>query len=421
MSAPGGVEVVNFGCRLNIAEGEAVRAAATRAGAGNMIVFNSCAVTDEALRQARQAVRRALRERPGANVVVTGCAAELEGQRFADMGARVVANDAKGLAASYRAASVSRAGVKAGSPHQPLALGEAKGVYTPALSGADHARAFLGVQTGCSHSCTFCATVLARGSARSATVEAVVDAARTALERGQREIVLTGVDLASYGDDNGTSLSALIEALLELPIERLRLSSLDPDRVDDALFALITQQRRVMPHVHLSLQAGDDMVLTRMKRRHRRADAVRLIERLKTARPDIAIGADLIAGFPTEDDEMFANSLALIDDADIVFGHIFPYSPRAGTPAARMPQVGRALARERAAILREANARRRHAWMDAQRGQRASMLVERDGLTGHGETFAALTLAAPATPGSIVPVRLAARDGDRMIAERIAA
>jgi len=323
------------------------------------------------------------------------------------MGARVVANDAKGLTESYRSSLPPRR-------HNALS-------YAPALSGADHARAFLGVQTGCSHDCTFCATVRARGTARSATVDAVLDAARAALTRGQREIVLTGVDLASYGDDNGTSLSALIEALLELPIERLRLSSLDPDRVDDALFALITQQRRVMPHVHLSLQAGDDMVLTRMKRRHRRADAVRLIERLKTARPDIAIGADLIAGFPTEDDKMFANSLALIDDADIVFGHIFPYSPRAGTPAARMPQVGRALARERAAILREANARRRHAWMDAQRGQRASMLVERDGLTGHGETFAALTLAAPATPGSIVPVRLAARDGDRMIAERIAA
>ncbi|SKB53255.1 MiaB/RimO family radical SAM methylthiotransferase [Sphingopyxis flava] len=421
MSAAGCVDVVNFGCRLNIAEGEAVRVAATRADAGDTIVFNSCAVTEEALRQVRQAVRRALRERPGAHVVVTGCAAELEGQRFADMGARVVANDAKNLAASYRAASAPQPGVKADTLHQPLALDQTKNGYTPALSGADHARAFLGVQTGCSHSCTFCATVLARGTARSSSVEAVVDAARTALERGQREIVLTGVDLASYGDDIGTSLAALVAALLELPVERLRLSSLDPHRLDDALFALITEERRVMPHVHLSLQAGDDMVLTRMKRRHRRADAVRLVERLKTARPDIAIGADLIAGFPTEDDEMFANSLALIDEADIVFGHIFPYSPRAGTPAARMPQVPRAVARERAAILREANARRRHAWMDAQKGLRASMLVERDGLTGHGETFAALALVAPAAPGSIVPVRLSARDGERMIAERIAA
>ncbi len=400
------VEVVNFGCRLNIAEGEAIRSAAKAAGARDITVFNSCAVTDEAVRQARQAVRRALRERPGADVVVTGCAAELEGDTFAAMGARVVSNDAKGLARSY-------GGAAAFPGTRP---------YVPALSGADHARAFLGVQTGCSHSCTFCATVLARGTARSATVEDVVASAHTALDRGQREIILTGVDLASYGDDSGTSLATLVEALLALPVARLRLSSLDPDRIDDALFALLTEERRVMPHVHLSLQAGDDMVLTRMKRRHRRADAVHLIERLKAVRPDIAIGADLIAGFPTEDDAMFANSLALIDDCDIVFGHIFPYSPRAGTSAARMPQVGRSIARERAAILREANARRRQDWLDTQIGRTASMLVERDGITGHAENFAAMTLTTtPATPGTITSVRLTARDGDRMVATPIEA
>lgn len=309
------------------------------------------------------------------------------------------------------------------APPPPFALSLPKGrsslPYLPALSGADHARAFLGVQTGCSHSCTFCATVLARGTARSATVGSILTAARTAIDRGQREIVLTGVDLASYGDDSGTSLAALVEALLRLPLERLRLSSLDPDRIDDALFALLTQDARIMPHVHLSLQAGDDMVLTRMKRRHRRADAVRLVERLKAARPEIAIGADLIAGFPTEDAAMFANSLALIDDCDIVFGHIFPYSARSGTPAARMPQVGRSAARDRAARLREANARRRHAWLDRLTGSTTTMLVERDGRTGHAENFAALILATPAEPGAIVPVRAGARDGDRMTAERI--
>lgn len=402
----GGAEVVNFGCRLNIAEGEAIRAAVREAAAPDTIVFNSCAVTDEAVRQARQAVRRALRESPGRRVVVTGCAAELESARFADMGAQVVRNDAKGLAASYGAGPAAVPGRD----------------YTPALSGADHARAFLGVQTGCSHSCTFCATVIARGSARSATIDAVVASARTALDRGQREIILTGVDLASYGDDSGASLAALVEALLALPdLERLRLSSLDPDRIDDALFALLTREARVMPHVHLSLQAGDDMVLTRMKRRHRRAGAVELTRRLKAARPEIAIGADLIAGFPTEDETMFANSLALIDDCDIVFGHIFPYSARAGTPAARMPQVGRGVARERAATLREANARRRRAWLDAQTGRTTRMLVERDGLTGHGENFAALTLDAPTAPGRIVPVRIGARDGDRMAARELAA
>ncbi|WP_374526598.1 MiaB/RimO family radical SAM methylthiotransferase [Sphingopyxis sp.] len=419
-------EVVNFGCRLNLAEGEMVRTAVKAAGERDMIVFNSCAVTDEAVRQARQAVRRALRERPGADVVVTGCAAELEAERFTAMGARVVPNDAKGLAESYRRNSTlfpregggpSPAGAISNPPEMgPRLRGDPVFLYTPALSGPDHARAFLGVQTGCSHSCTFCATVIARGTARSATVGAVLDAARIALDRGQREIVLTGVDLASYGDDCGTTLATLVEALLKLPVERLRLSSLDPDRIDDPLFALLTQDSRVMPHVHLSLQAGDDMILTRMKRRHRRADAVRLTGRLKAARPDIAIGADLIAGFPTEDDEMFAHTMALIDDCDIVFGHIFPYSPRAGTPAARMPQVGRSLARERAAKLREANACRRTAWLDAQIGRTASMLVERDGLTGHAENFAPLTLTTPAEPGSIRPVRLIGCDGDRMIA-----
>ena len=418
-------EVVNFGCRLNIAEGEAIRTAVRDAGAQGTIVFNSCAVTDEAVRQARQAVRRALRERPGAEVVVTGCAAELEAERFREMGARVVHNDAKGLAESYissfsllprEGGGPSPAGAILNPPVTGPRLRGDTGAYSPALSGPDHARAFLGVQTGCSHSCTFCATVMARGTARSASVEAVLDATQTVLDRGQREIILTGVDLASYGDDSSTSLAALVEALLTLPIERLRLSSLDPDRIDDHLLALLTQERRIMPHIHLSLQAGDDMVLTRMKRRHRRADAVRLTRRLKTARPDIAIGADLIAGFPTEDEAMFANSLALIDDCDIIFGHIFPYSPRAGTPAARMPQVGRAIARERAAILREANARRRQNWLDAQVGRTAAMLVERDGLTGHAENFAAVTLTAPVAPGTIIDVRLLARDGDRMVA-----
>lgn len=401
-------EVVNFGCRLNIAEGEAIRAAAASAGRSDMIVFNSCAVTDEAVRQVRQAVRRTLRERPDADVVVTGCAAELEAGTFAAMGARVVANDAKGLVESY----LDNAAVP-GPPRERAAF------YSPALSGADHARAFLGVQTGCSHSCTFCATVLARGTARSARIEAVQDAARTALDRGQREIILTGVDLASYGDDSGSSLAALVEALLELPVERLRLSSLDPNRIDDTLFALLTGEARVMPHIHLSLQAGDDMVLTRMKRRHRRAEVVDLTQRMKKARPGIAIGADLIAGFPTEDEDMFANTLALIDDCDIVFGHIFPYSPRAGTPAARMPQVDRAVARARAAALREANARRRADWLDAQAGDIVRVLVERDGRSGHAENFASVALTAPAAPGSITPVRLIARDGDRMIATQV--
>lgn len=397
------VDVVNFGCRLNIAEGEAIRSAARAAGIEHTVIFNSCAVTDEAVRQARQAVRRAMRERPDAAIVVTGCAAELEADRFAAMGARVVGNDAKGLAASYRSE------YPAGPSSTP---------YTPALSGADHARAFLGVQTGCSHSCTFCATVLARGIARSATMKAVVTAAQKALDRGQREIILTGVDLASYGDDGdeAMTLAALVRALLALPgLERLRLSSLDPARINDPLFALLTQEPRIMPHVHLSLQSGDDMILKRMKRRHNRADAVRVVERLKAARPAIAIGADLIAGFPTEDDQMAAHSRALIDDCDIIFGHIFPYSPRSGTAAARMPQIARALARTRAAALRAASLARRHRWLDSLIGSEQVMLVEMDGLTGHGENFAAMTLNRPAIPGTITQVRVTARADDRLL------
>lgn len=398
------VDVVNFGCRLNIAEGEAIRSAATAAGAQGTVIFNSCAVTDEAVRQVRQSIRRTARTRPDAAIVVTGCAANLEPERFAAMGARVVRNEAKGLPESYDGA---------GSTSRLSFL-----PYTPALSGADHARAFLGVQTGCAHSCTFCATVLARGAARSASVEAVVEAARTALDRGQHEIILTGVDLASYGDDSGTSLAALVEALLALPaLRRLRLSSLDPARIDDALFALLTQEARIMPHVHLSLQSGDDMILKRMKRRHRRADAIALINRLKQARAAISIGADLIAGFPTEDDAMFANSRALIDECDIVLGHIFPYSPRSGTAAARMPPVGREVARARAATLRSASLARRMEWLDRLVGSDQQMLVERDGLTGHGEDFAAMTLARPAAAGSILPVRVTGRAGDQLIVE----
>lgn len=398
------VDVVNFGCRLNIAEGEAIRSAATAAGAQGTVIFNSCAVTDEAVRQVRQSIRRTARTRPDAAIVVTGCAANLEPERFAAMGARVVRNEAKGLSESYDGA---------GSTSRLSFL-----PYTPALSGADHARAFLGVQTGCAHSCTFCATVLARGAARSASVEAVVEAARTALDRGQREIILTGVDLASYGDDSGTSLAALVETLLALPaLRRLRLSSLDPARIDDALFALLTQEARIMPHVHLSLQSGDDMILKRMKRRHLRADAITLINRLKQARAAISIGADLIAGFPTEDDAMFANSRALIDECDIVLGHIFPYSPRSGTAAARMPQVGREVARARAATLRSASLARRMDWLDRLVGSDQQMLVERDGLTGHGENFAAMTLARPAAAGSILPVRVTGRAGDQLIVE----
>ena len=321
------VEVFNFGCRLNIAEGEAIRAAT--AGIDDLIVINSCAVTAEATRQARQAVRRAAKRRPDARIIVTGCAAEVDPAMFAGM-AEVVGNRVKGLASSYNSL-------------------RANGISKPAISGADHARAFIEVQNGCDHRCTFCIIPYGRGESRSIPAGLVIDAVKQAVDRGQQEVILTGVDLTSYGPDlpGSPTLGMLVERILTYvpALKRLRLSSMDSVEIDDRLFDLITGEPRIMPYVHLSLQSGDDMILKRMKRRHSRIQAVELVERLKAKRPALAIGADIIAGFPTEDEAMFANSLALLDDCDIVLGHIFPYSPREGTPAARMPQIERALYR----------------------------------------------------------------------------
>lgn len=400
-----GVEVVNFGCRLNIAEGEAIRTVAR--GAEDLVIFNSCAVTAEAERQVRQAIRRLKRDRPDARIIVTGCAAETNAAGFAAMAEveAVIANADKRNPASFGLAL----------PDQAL---------RPAVSGQDHARAFVEVQNGCDHDCTFCVTTLARGASRSIPAGAVIDAISAATERGQREVILTGVDLTSYGADlpGKPSLGQLVDRILaHVPgLERLRLSSLDSIEVDDRLFDLITQEPRVMPHVHLSLQSGDDMILKRMKRRHLRADAIRLVERLKAARPDIAIGADIIAGFPTEDEAMFANSLSLIDACDIVFGHIFPYSPRPGTAAARMPQLPRALAKARAETLRAHATARKARWLSGLIGTEQQVLIERDGRTGHAENHARVEIinaqdfrdGPDALKGRIMTVTLTATDGD---------
>jgi threonylcarbamoyladenosine tRNA methylthiotransferase MtaB len=403
------VEVVNFGCRLNIAEGEAIRAAVV--DADNLVVFNSCAVTAEAERQVRQAIRRLKRERPDARIVVTGCAAETSAAKFAAMDEveRVVGNADKRAPSAFG-----------------LAETQASTTFLPAVSGADHARAFIEVQNGCDHDCTFCVTTLARGPSRSVPAGAVIDAVKAAVGRGQREVVLTGVDLTSYGPDlpGAPTLGQLVERILRhVPdLERLRLSSLDSIEIDDRLFDLIAHEPRVMPHVHLSLQSGDDMILKRMKRRHARADAVQLVERLKSARHDITIGADIIAGFPTEDEAMFANSLALIDECDIVFGHIFPYSPRPGTAAARMPQLGRAVAKARAEQLRAAANARRAAWLASLVGTRQQVLVELDGRTGHAANYAAIEIpersdfrfAPDALKGRIMTLTITASDGAKL-------
>lgn len=353
-----------------------------------MVVVNSCAVTNEAVRQTRQAIRRARRARPSAQVIVTGCAAQIDPHGFGAMPEvdRVVGNAEKLLPAAWASTEPAMVqdimAVRQTAPHL-------------AASFSTHVRAFVEVQNGCDHRCTFCAIPFGRGNSRSVPAGAVVDRVRELVAAGHREIVLTGVDLTSYGPDlpGNPTLGALIERILtHTAVDRLRLSSLDGIEIDDRLFALLTQEARLLPHVHLSLQAGDDMILKRMKRRHSRADSVALVARLKAARPDIAIGADLIAGFPTEDDAMAANTLALVDDCDIVHAHIFPYSPREGTPAARMPQVAPGLARARAAALRERAAARRAAWLASLVGTRQSILVERSGNRGHAENFAEVLL-----------------------------
>jgi threonylcarbamoyladenosine tRNA methylthiotransferase MtaB len=396
-----GPEVITLGCRLNLAESETMRRLA--GGQDDLIIVNSCAVTNEAVRQTRQAIRRAKRARPEARVVVTGCAAQVEPESFAAMPEVdvVLGNREKFSAASYNAVKHTLVSditaVLKNAPHL-------------AASYSERSRAFLEVQSGCDHRCTFCIIPFGRGSSRSVPAGLVVERVKALAGEGMQEVVLTGVDVTSYGPDlPGTpTLGLLIERILrhvpELP--RLRLSSLDCIEIDERLFDIIAHEPRFMPHLHMSFQAGDDMVLKRMKRRHSRGEAVETVARIKAARPEVAIGADLIAGFPTETDEMHLNSLGLIDDCDIVMGHIFPYSPKLGTPAARMPQVAAQVVKERARRLREASARRRAAWLQGLVGTRQRVLVERGGL-GHTESFAPVRVQGEEV-GRIVEVEIRA-------------
>ncbi|MAF60744.1 MULTISPECIES: tRNA (N(6)-L-threonylcarbamoyladenosine(37)-C(2))-methylthiotransferase MtaB [Pseudomonadota] len=414
--ARAGPEIISMGCRLNIAEGEAMRA--LLAGRDDVVVINSCAVTNEAVRQTRQAIRKARKARPDAQLVVTGCAAQTDPAMFAAMPEvdRVLGNIDKLDATSFdpRANAKARVSdimaVRQTAPHM-------------VTSFAEHARAFVEVQNGCDHRCTFCIIPYGRGNSRSVPAGAVVDAVRALVDTGYAEVVLTGVDVTSYGPDlpGSPSLGLLIERVLKLVpnLKRLRLSSLDGVEVDDRLFDLITGEPRIMPHVHLSLQSGDDMILKRMKRRHSRAQAIALVERMKAKRPEIAIGADLIAGFPTEDAAMHANNLSILDACDVVHGHIFPFSPRAGTPAARMPQLDRALVKARAAKMRAAAQARAARWRASLVGTRQNLLVERDGRTGHGENFVRIALPAPDPShiGRIVPVAITGQSGDMLTAE----
>ncbi len=379
------IETITLGCRLNFAESETI--ARTAPPGEDWIVVNSCAVTSEAVRQTRQAIRRAHRQRPSAKILVTGCAAELERSSFEAMPevSRIVGNAAKlnSLAANDAMAPAGFHG---------------------------HVRSFVAVQTGCDHRCTFCSIWQARGASRSLPFELIRDAVAREIDRGAREIVLTGVDITDYDGGIGALCQRLFAA--ESRLKRLRLSSLDGVEIDAKLLELIAGEPRLLPHFHLSLQAGDDMILKRMKRRHSRADAVRTVERIKAARGEATIGADLIAGFPTETKEMALNSLKLLDDCDVIAAHIFPFSPRPNTPAARMPQLPRALVKARAARLREAAAERRTRWLDALVGSTQTVLVENHG-KGHADNFAPVTIRG-ASRGQIGLARITGRDGDHL-------
>ena len=407
-------EIITFGCRLNAYDSEVMRAHA--AGQGNAVIVNTCAVTAEATRQARQAIRKARRRRPEAKIVVTGCAAQIDPAGFAAMPEvdRVLGNEEKLKPESFADLDIARA--EKVSVNDIMTVTETAGHLIEGFEG--RARAFVQIQTGCDHRCTFCIIPYGRGNSRSVPVGAVVEQLRRLVDNGYREVVLTGVDLTSYGADlpGRPSLGRLLQRLLKLvpDLPRLRLSSIDSIEVDEALFEVVTGEARVMPHLHLSLQAGDDLVLKRMKRRHLREDAIEFCQKVRAARPDVVFGADFIAGFPTETEEQFENTLGLVEECDLTFLHVFPYSPRPGTPAAKMPQAPAAVRKARAARLRAAGEAAVVGLHRRLVGETRAILVERcsdDGWAlGHTEEFAAVRVRASTQPGSLMRVRLTDAD-----------
>ncbi|MGL3105490.1 tRNA (N(6)-L-threonylcarbamoyladenosine(37)-C(2))-methylthiotransferase MtaB [Bradyrhizobium sp. BR 1432] len=415
------VDVVTFGCRLNAFEAEVIHREAESAGLSDTIVINSCAVTNEAVAQARQSIRKLKRERPGARIVVTGCAAQTQAAMFAAMAEvdRVVGNDDKlrssawrdardafDIGASEKIAVSDIMAVKAMAPH--LVDGFATGLP----------RVFVQVQNGCDHRCTFCIIPFGRGNSRSVPMGAVVEQVRALALRGHAEIVLTGVDLTSYGADlpGAPKLGMLTKQILRhVPeLKRLRISSIDSIEADDDLLDAIADDARLMPHLHLSLQSGDDMILKRMKRRHSRQDAIAFCDQVRRLRPDVIFGADIIAGFPTETEDMLSRSLDLVEECGLTFLHVFPYSPRPGTPAARMPQVAGGAIKERARRLRavgEAALRQR---LQAEIGATREVLIESEG-QGRTEHYLPVAIAGERV-GSVVPLMIAGSDGERLTA-----
>jgi threonylcarbamoyladenosine tRNA methylthiotransferase MtaB len=406
-------DIVTFGCRLNAYESEVMRVHAEAAGLADAVIVNTCAVTAEAERQARQAIRRLRRERPQARIVVTGCAAQVNPQAFAAMPEvdRVVGNLEKLTPETWSDAAAGRVEVA-----DIMAVRETASHLIEGFEG--RARAFLELQQGCDHRCSFCIIPFGRGNSRSVPLGLVVERARRLVEAGYREIVLTGVDLTAYGADlpgRPTLGQAVRRLLAAVPgLERLRLSSLDVAEVDAELMRLIGEEERLMPHLHLSLQAGDDLILKRMKRRHSRAQAIEFCAAVRRRRPDVALGADLIAGFPTEDAAMFGRTLDLVEDCGLVWLHVFPFSARPGTPAARMPQVPGVLRKERAARLRAAGEAALGRWLASRVGTRTRALVEAE-RTARDPYFAAIELDRPAPPGSLVEAEIAGAGGGRLV------
>lgn len=410
-------EIITFGCRLNSYESEVMRGHAIAAGMTNAVIINSCAVTNEAERQARQAVRRAKRTHPDAKIIVTGCAAQTNPDQFSKMVEvdQVLGNLEKLEPDVFGLEKTERVQV-----NDIMSARETAGHLIEGFEG--RARAFLQIQNGCNHRCTFCIIPYGRGNSRSVPLGAIVEQAKSLTSNGYKEFVLTGVDITAYGEDlPGTpTLGQMCRRLLAaVPgIRRLRLSSLDPVEVDEDLWRLIATEPRMMPHLHISLQAGDDMVLKRMKRRHLRDDVFRFVERARNLRPEIVFGADIIAGFPTETDEMAENSRRLIEDCDIAYLHVFPYSARPGTPAAKMPQVPGDIRKARASELRAAGDVNLKRFLSSLPGTRQSVLIENE-TTARTEHYAPVDLTFNAIPGDILEVNILASDGSKLTASPI--
>ena len=402
------VDVVTFGCRLNAYESEVIRRSAA-AGPADTVVVNTCSVTAEAVRQAKQSIRRLKRERPEARIVVTGCAAQTQPALFAAMPEvdRVVGNEEKLDARLWRTSDkVAVSDIMAANAMRPHAIDSIEG----------RARAFVQVQNGCDHRCTFCIIPFGRGNSRSLPAADVLAQVRRLVDNGYREVVLTGVDITSYRDGDAR-LGALVKRILrKVPeLARLRLSSIDSVEADADLFDALANEPRLMPHLHLSLQAGDDLILKRMKRRHSRADAISFCLQVRRLRPDVAFGADIIAGFPTETEVMVSRSLDLVEECGLMQLHVFPFSPRPGTPAARMPQVAREVVKDRARRLREKGEAALRAHLDAQIGARRRVLAE-SRARGRPEQFIPALLNSPVEPGALLDITIAAHDGRQLLA-----